>query len=110
VKKIIILSRQSMFGQGIEKLLSQDEGFKIINEEINLDTLVDTAQKVNADVIILNCDDPGMGLPPAISCMLRERLGICLIGLSLNDNKMCIYRGENKQILEVDDLLQAIRG
>jgi DNA-binding NarL/FixJ family response regulator len=110
VKKIIILSRQSMFSHGIERLLSEEEGFEIVNKAVDLDSLVETAQQVSADIVIVNCEDPGMGLPPAISCMLRERLGICLIGLSLNDNKMCIYRGENKQILEVNDLVQAIRG
>lgn len=109
MKKIIILSRQTMFSQGIESLLSLEEGFEIVNKQIDLDSLVETVQEVSADVIIANCDDPEYGLPPTMSCMLRERLGICLIGLSLKDNKMCIYRGEHKQVLDVRDLMQAIR-
>jgi hypothetical protein len=81
----------------------------LFDEQIEKDCLVETARETQADVIIVNCDDPDAGLPPMISSMLRERLGICLIGLSLIDNKMCIYRGENKQILDVQDLVQAIR-
>jgi DNA-binding NarL/FixJ family response regulator len=109
LKKIIILSKQSMFSQGIEKLLSFEEEFEIIDNQIELDSLVEAAQEMAADVIIVNCDDPEVGLTPTMGCVLRERLGICLIGLSLNDNKMCIYRGENKQILDVQDLVEAIR-
>lgn len=109
MKKIIILSRQTVFSQGIESLLSIEDEFEIVKDQVDKDCVVETAQETDADVIIVNCDDPEAGLSPTISAMLRERLGICLIGLSLKDNKMCIYRGENKQVLDVQDLVQAIR-
>jgi DNA-binding NarL/FixJ family response regulator len=109
LKKIIILPKQSLFSQGIEHLISIEDGFEIVDEELSLENLVDIAERESVQVIIVNCDDPEWGLSPTIKCVLRERLGICLIGLSLKDNRMCIYRGENKQILGVEDLLEAIR-
>jgi hypothetical protein len=41
---------------------------------------------------------------------LRERLGCMIIGLSLRDNKISIYRGEHKEVREVTDLLEVIKG
>lgn len=109
VKRIILLSRQSMFGQGIESLLSQETGFEIVSEDIDLNHIADCMQRVRPDVVIVNCDDPEIELTPAVASMLRERLGVCLIGLSLKDNRISIYRGQNKQVLQVEDLLEVIR-
>jgi DNA-binding NarL/FixJ family response regulator len=109
LKKIIILPKHSIFSQGIEQLLSQENSFEVIDDDIHLDNLVECVEREAVEVIIVNCDDPDWGLPSTMKCVLRERLGVCLIGLSLRDNKMCIYRGENKQLLQVQDLMDAIR-
>jgi DNA-binding NarL/FixJ family response regulator len=109
LKKIIILPKHSMFSQGIEQLLSMDGGFEIVGEELDLNNLAEYVERESVSVVIVNCDDPDTGLTPTMKCFLRERLGVCVIALSLKDNKMCIYRGENKRILSVEDLTEAIR-
>lgn len=98
-----------MFIEGIETLLSQEAGIDIVSQSRDLSDPVEYVQKHCPDVVIFNCDDPEIDLTPAILCIFRERLGICVIGLSLQDNQICIYRGEQKQLRQVEDLLDVIK-
>jgi hypothetical protein len=41
-------------------------------------------------------------------CILREGVGTKVIGLNLEDNTVCIYRGEQRVVKEVEDLVEAI--
>lgn len=107
-KRVFVLSRHSLFGQGIEALLSQADGVEIVIPETDINTAVECIQHNRPDVVILNCDDPEPDLTPAVLCIIRERLGISVIGLSLKDNKISIYRGEQKQVCQLEDLLGAI--
>ena len=109
MKRIYVLSGGSLFLEGIETLLSEAEGFTIVGAHTELPT-VESIQSCNPDVIIVNLDDSEPDLSPAVLCVLKERLGIAIVGLSLRDNKVCIYRGEDKQILGVEDLYEAIQG
>jgi hypothetical protein len=41
--------------------------------------------------------------------ILRDRLGMLIVGLSLRNNQISVYRGEKKQVRQVEDLLDAIQ-
>ena len=45
---------------------------------------------------------------PAVVRILREGVGTKVIGLNLQDNTICIYRGEQRVVKEVEDLVEAI--
>jgi DNA-binding NarL/FixJ family response regulator len=109
MKRVFILSKQSMFGVGIEALLSQEEGLKIVSRDTELSASLECIQKTDPDVVIINCDDPDPELKSIVMDILRERLGICIIGLSLQNNQISIYHGEKKDVRQVEDLLKAIR-
>jgi DNA-binding NarL/FixJ family response regulator len=108
MKSVFVLSRPSLLSQGIESLLAQEARLEIVNPEKDLSTAVESIQKHRPDVVIVNLDDPELDLSPAFLCILKERLGIRVIGLSLKENCISIYRGEHKEIRQVDDLLDAI--
>lgn len=110
MKRVFILSRHSLFGQGIETLLAKEAELDIVGRETDLSAAVECIQRSRLDVVIMDCDDPELDLTPAVMCILRERLGICVIGLSLRDNRICIYRGEHREVREVEDLVAAIQG
>jgi len=59
-------------------------------------------------VVILNSSDPAGDHAPAVMRILREGVGAKVIGLNLQDNTMCIYRGEQRVVKEVKDLVEAI--
>lgn len=109
MKKVLMLSRESIFGQGILKLLSQETELEIIIPGTDLNAVFDCIQKNRPDVVVINYDDPGIDLSPAFICILRERLGCSIVGLSLRDNEICVYRGEHKEVRQVTDLLDVIQ-
>jgi len=108
-KRVFVLSRQSLLGKGIETLLSQESGIEIVTTDKALSEAVECIIQNRPDVVIINCDDAEFDLSPAVSYMLRERLGIRIIGISLQDNEISIYREEQKQIRQLEDLLTAIQ-
>ena len=108
MKRVFILSRQSMFSGGIEALLSQEEGIEIVSRDTDLSASLECIRKSDPDVVIINCDDPDPELTMTVMDILRDRLGIRVIGLSLRNNQISIYRGEKKDVRQVEDLLMAI--
>jgi DNA-binding NarL/FixJ family response regulator len=108
VKRIFILSRQTMFGQGIEALLSTEDEIELINPANDIETAAQYIQSSHPDIIILNCDEPEPDITPAVLCVLREKIGISVIGISLQDNSICVLRGERKEVRQLEDLFEAI--
>lgn len=110
MKRVCILSRHSLFCKGIEALLSEEAGLEIVNWGTDFQAVVERIQQFHPDVVLVDFDDPELDLGPAVICMLREQLGFCVIGLSLRNNRLSIYREENKEVFQVDDLLKVING
>jgi chemotaxis response regulator CheB len=109
MKRVYVLSRQSLFGMGIEALLTREADIEIIRPGSDSETSVECIETIQPDVVIIDCDDPEKEMALAIGSILQKRLGIIVIGLSLKDNKICVYRGEQKQVQQLDDLLTAIQ-
>lgn len=107
-KRVVVLSREGMFRNGIESLLAERAEIEILNLD-DLDQAVGCIQNNRPEVVIVNCDEPDRELTPAVLCILRERMGICVISISLKDNEICAYRGEQKEIQKIEDLLKAIQ-
>lgn len=108
MKRVFILSRRSLFHQGIETLLSQEAELEIVGQHTEPGEAVECIQKFNPDVIILNLDDPEPDLSSPVLCVLREKACIRIVGLSLRENKICVFQGEDKQIHKLGDLFDAI--
>jgi len=108
VKRICILSPNRLYREGIETLLAKEEGIEIVSPEGEDVFTEDFIEKYKPDVIIVDYDDLRLDLAPAVLCMLKQRLGTCVIGLSLRDNTLSICRGDFKDIRQVEDLVKAI--
>lgn len=108
MKRVFILSRRSLFHKGIETLLSQEANFEIIGQDTEPSAAVECIQTFKPDVVILNLDDPEPDLSSPVLCILRERPGVRIVGLSLKENRICVFQGENKLIHQLDDLFDAI--
>ena len=108
IKRVFILSQQSMFSKGIETLLSHEAGIEIMSTNTDLITSLECIKKDHPDIVIVNCDDPENALSSVMLDIIRDRLGVCVIGLSLQDNQISIFRGENKQVRQVEDLLEIL--
>ena len=104
MKRVFILSSHPLFSQGVESLLRRETGLKVVGREMDVDKAVGRIKELQPDVVILEGND----LAPAVTRMLREGVGAKVIGLDLQDNKMFIYRGEQRVVKEVKDLVEAI--
>ena len=109
LKRVFVLSRRTMFLEGIKTLLSQQEGVEIVGHNTEPEGALECIEKYNSDVVIVNLDDPEPVISQTVLCILREKQDMSIIWLSLQDNIIRIYRGENKQIRQLEDLLRVIQ-
>ena len=99
-----------MFSKGIESLLSRDEQIEIIHPDDHPDLCLEECLRLTApDVIILNCDDSDPEISGAALCILRGQMGFTMIGLSLKNNQLSVHHAKQKQVCQVEDLLEAVR-
>ena len=108
MRRVFILSNHPLFGQGVESLLRREARLEIVGQETDLDQAVERIKEIRPDVVILDCAEPACDPTPAVMRILREGLGTKVIGLNLQDNTLYIYRGEQRLVKEVKDLIEAI--
>ena len=107
IKRVYVLSRRSIFHQGIQALLAQ-EGVEIVGTNTEPEDALDCIEKFHPDVVIVNLDDPEPALSQTVLSILRDKQELSIIWLSLKDNIIRIYRGECKQVGQLDDLMKVI--
>jgi len=108
MKRIFMFSTHPLFSQGVESLLRQEPGVEIVGRETDVDNAIERIKELQPDVVIFDSGDLACNLTPAVMRILREGVGTKVIGLNLQDNTMCIYRGEQRVVKEVKDLMEAI--
>ncbi len=108
MKRIFMLSSHPLFSQGVESLLCREAGLEIVGREMDLEKGLDRIRELRPDVVIVDSGDPTRDPTPTVMRILREGLGTRVIGLNLQDNIVCIYRGEQRIARGVEDLLEAI--
>jgi DNA-binding NarL/FixJ family response regulator len=108
MKRIFMLSGHPLFSQGVESLLCGEAGLEIVGREMDLEKGLERIRELRPDVVIVDDGDPTHDPMSAVMRILRERLGTKVIGLNLQDNMVCVYRGEQRMARGVEDLLEAI--
>ena len=108
MKRIFMFSTHPLFGRGVESLLRRETGLEIVGRETDVDKAMERIKELRPDVVILDSGDPACDPTPAVMRILREGVGTKVIGLNLQDNTVCIYRGEQRVVKEVKDLLEAM--
>ena len=104
MKRVLILSSHPLFGRGVESLLRKETRLDIVGWEADIDKAVERIRELQPDVVILDSGDP----TPEVLRILREGLGTKVIGLNLQDSTMCVYRGEQRVVKRIEDLVEAI--
>jgi len=83
-------------------------GLEIVGRETDIDKAIERIRELRPDVVIVDSGDPAGDPTIAVMRILREGVGAKVIGLNLQDNTICIYRGEQRVVKEVKDLVEAI--
>lgn len=107
--RVLIVSRQSMFEQGLDALLRREPGLEIVVCEADMGEVMEGIQELRPDVVIFETNGAEADMGQVVRRLLRENLKLKVIELNLRDNTVCIYCGEHRVIRQVADLLEAIK-
>lgn len=106
--RVLVLSDESLFTLGVQNLLRQHPSLDIQSIESDLDEALGCLETFEPHVVVLDSDHQQGTFASEWMHILRSRPQIKLLGLSLEENTIVIYRGETQQVREVADLLRAI--
>jgi len=105
--RVFILTSQPLFAQGVESLLSNQPGIKVIGVAIVGPDVFAQVQAAAPDVVIIEAK--GGEQSRLVAQVLESLPGAKVIGLTLEDNRIHTYYQQMKQGYCVEDLLEAIR-
>jgi chemotaxis response regulator CheB len=104
-----MLGGNPLFRESIESLICQEMEAEIVGRETSIERAFQCITTMQPDVIVVDGSDPDFDHGKVVSSVMELGLTAKVIGLNLNDNRICIYRGEQKIAREVNDLVEAIR-
>jgi hypothetical protein len=105
--RVFIVASHPLFAQGVESLLHGQSGLAVVGMGAAELSVIDKIRALRPDVVILDADsDAQMTLLPAL---LRENLGVKLVGLTLEDNRIDVYYQHQIIGTDVGDLVEAVR-
>jgi len=108
MKRVFMFSSHSLFSRGVESLLRRETGLEVVGWEADVDKAVERIKELQPDVVIVDRGDPGCDPTLAVMRILRQGVVAKVIGLNLQDNTIRIYRGEQRVVKEMQDLIEAI--
>ncbi len=105
--RVFIVASHPLFAQGVESLLDGQSGLAVVGMGAAELSVIDEIRRLRPDVVILDADsDTQTTLLPAL---LRENLGVKLVGLTLEDNRIDVYYQHQIIGTDVGDLIEAVR-
>ncbi len=104
-----MLGGNPLFRESIESLICQEMEAEIVGRETTIERALQCIEMMHPNVIIVDNSVPDFDHGKVVSRVVELGLTLKVIGLNLNDNRICIYRGEQKVAREVNDLVEAIR-
>jgi hypothetical protein len=105
--RVFIVASHPLFAQGVESLLDGQPGLAVVGMGAAELEVIDRIRTLRPDVVILDADsDAQTSLLPVL---LRENLGVKLVGLTLEDNRIDIYYQQQVIGTDVGDLIEAVR-
>ena len=104
-----MLGSNPLFREGVESLICREMEAEIVGRETFFDRALSQLETLRPDVIIVDGSEPGCDPGEVVSFVFRMGLQAKVISMNLNDNRLCIYRGEHKVTEEVADLVEAIQ-
>jgi DNA-binding NarL/FixJ family response regulator len=108
MQRVLVISSQPLFGQGLESLLCQEKALEVVGRETDVDQAIERIKELRPDVVIVDNCHPTCAPTPTIIRILGKGLRVKIIGLNLENSTLCIYHGEQRVVQEVEDLLRAI--
>ncbi len=106
MKRIFILSRRSIFSEGLETLLDSQPGLDVIGCESDIEKAILRLKELQPDAILYL--DSSRGDSSVRSRILEQCPGVKFIRLNLDDNTCSITHDEQRTLARVQDFIQAL--
>lgn len=106
--RILLVSRQSLFGFGLLNLLTHRANAEIVGQEADPARAIERVRELQPDVVIVDSECPADDPAELALAVFRTGAKVRVIGLGLNDNTIHIYRNERRIAHGVEDLMEAI--
>jgi DNA-binding NarL/FixJ family response regulator len=103
-----MITSQPLFSQGVESLLRGQAGLKIVGREKDATRAFNQIRKLKPDVVILDTKDLASAPFLVVARLLQAEVGIKIIAMTLENQTIRVFRGEQRKAICVDDLVEAI--
>lgn len=106
---VYVVGEHLMFGYGLESLLNQHSvNIELVGYEENFDHAVEQVQILQPDLIILYSHTPLSRAAYLAERILQNNNSVNLLSISVDNNKMFVYRVTQQEIKGVDDLIKVV--
>jgi DNA-binding NarL/FixJ family response regulator len=106
---VLIVSRNALFGRGVESLLGQEAGLDVVGVESDVPDTLRKIAELKPDIVVLDSTDPTCDPTPILAHLLRRKERAAIIGLNLSDNVACVCSVDHMLVKDVSDLLDIVR-
>jgi len=107
--RVLIVSRPSLFAEGIEGLLRRESGVEILGPVTDQVEAIERIKAAAPDVIVLIDGEAATVLSAELLRLVREGFPIRIVEVHLATNTICLYCGEQQPIREVRDLVDTVQ-
>ncbi|HUW95405.1 MAG TPA: hypothetical protein VMW58_06425 [Anaerolineae bacterium] len=107
--RVFIVAEPSLFEEGIEELLRQEEGLEIVGREEDPHEAVRRIRECLPDVVVFTDGEGATELEAELLRLVREGLHVRIVEVHLETNTVCIYCGERHSIREAGDLVRTVQ-
>ncbi len=106
--RVFMLSQLALFGQGVETLLCREEGVEIVGRETEIEIALARIKELRPDVVFLDTTLQERDLASIAARILAAQTNTLVIAMSLEDNTVSVFRGEQRTIHQIQDLMRVI--
>lgn len=108
-RQVLILYQGSLLAQGIESLLRQEKGLEVMSLQLGKGHLQPASVQYEPDAIILDTSDLGGRAGISVVALLQEHPGAKVICMNAEDDKVEVYRKDQRIATRREELVAAIR-
>jgi hypothetical protein len=108
VQQVFIIWSHPLFHESVRLLLKHPD-VEIIGSTANYETARDDIERLRPDTVIVEETSSGTH-EEALAILDSSRFVPRVIGFSLDDNKLNVYRRQESTIVRAEDLLSTVRG
>ena len=105
---LFILYDHYLFARGLEELLQQEEGVKVVGVEARGEKAFFAIRALNPDVIIVEAREDESEPEMLLARSLHDHLQAKVVRLSMEDNSCILYSGARCTANSVEDLIKCV--